>query len=66
MTIRLDELADAAYIRLVDGVPFESEAVAEGVVLDYDDAGRLLAIELLDISKNLPKGTFTKVEVLPA
>ncbi|MFA6508754.1 MAG: DUF2283 domain-containing protein [Treponemataceae bacterium] len=66
MTIKIDNVADAAYIRLVDGVAYESEEVADGVVLDYDDSGRLVAIELLDISKNLPGGVFSKVEVLPA
>ncbi len=66
MTIKIDNEADTAYIRLIEGNPFESEEVASGVVLDYDEAGRLVAIELMNVSKNLPGADFTKVEVLPA
>lgn len=66
MTIKIDSKADAAYIRLMEGSPSESEEVADGVVLDYDEAGRLVAIELLNVSKNLPGGVFSKVEVWPA
>ncbi len=66
MTIQIDSKADTAYLRLIEGPPFESEEVADGVVLDYDEAGRLVAIELLNVSKNLPGGVFSKVEVLPA
>jgi len=66
MTIHIDKQADAAYIRLAEGTSFESEDVGSGVVLDFDQSGKLLAVELLEISKNVPGGIFSKVEVLTA
>ena len=66
MTIHIDKAADAAYIRLAEGIPFESEEVGSGIVLDYDESGQLLAVELLGVSKNIPGGIFSKVEVLTA
>ena len=54
MTISLDRKADAAYMRLAEGAPCESEEVEKGMVLDFDQAGRVIAIELLGASKQLP------------
>ena len=58
--------ADAAYIRLAEGYSFEPEDVGYGVILDFDQSGKLLAVGLLEISKNIPGGLFSKVEVLTA
>lgn len=66
MTIQIDASSVAAYIRLAEGTPFESEEVGSGVVLDFDREGRLIAVELLGVSKNIPGGVFSKVEVLTA
>jgi uncharacterized protein YuzE len=64
MTIQIDKVADAAYIRLAEGVPFESDEVESGVVLDYDRSGKVIAIELLAVSKSLPEASLAKVEVI--
>jgi uncharacterized protein YuzE len=64
MTIRIDKAADAAYIRLAEGIPFESEEVEAGVVLDFDKAGQVIAIELLGVSKHLPAASLASVEVV--
>lgn len=42
---------DMLYIRLADGISIESEEVAPGVVLDFDEANRLLGVEVEDASK---------------
>jgi uncharacterized protein YuzE len=66
MRIQIDREADAAYIRLADGKPFESEEVGRGVILDFDERGSLIAIELPDASKNLPVGALSSIEVMTA
>ena len=51
MRVQYDPSADAMYIRLADGTVADSDEVREGVVLDYDSAGKVLGIELLNVSK---------------
>jgi len=51
MKIEYDPQADALYIRLVAGEVADSDEVREGVVFDYDAAGRVLGIEILDVSQ---------------
>jgi YD repeat-containing protein len=52
-----DADSDALYVRFSDALVLESQEVSEGVVLDYDAEGRIVAIELLDASKHLAAGT---------
>lgn len=66
MTIQIDKGADAAYIRLSEGVPFESQEVEPGVILDFNEAGQVIAIELLGVSKHMPSAALSKVEVYTA
>lgn len=42
---------DMLYIKLADGVSTESEEVAEGMVLDFDENNRVVGIEIEDASK---------------
>jgi uncharacterized protein YuzE len=51
-----DPEADALYVRFADASIVESEEVADGVVLDFDAEGRIVAIELLDASKHVAAG----------
>lgn len=51
MKIEYDPKADAMYIRLLAGIVAESNEVHPGVVLDFDADGRMLGIEVLDVSK---------------
>ena len=51
MKIEYDPKADAMYIRLLAGTVAESDEVRPGVVFDFDAAGRVLGIEMLDVSK---------------
>ena len=52
-----DSDADALYVRFADAPVVESEEVTDGVVLDFDAEGRIVAIEVLDASKHLAAGT---------
>ena len=51
MKIEYDHKADAIYIRLIAGTVAESDEVRPGVVFDFDTAGRVLGIEMLDVSQ---------------
>lgn len=51
MKIEYDRRADAMYIRLRAGTVVESDEVRPGVVFDFDADGRVLGIEMLDVSE---------------
>ena len=60
MKFRYDQKVDALAIRFNDKPYAESEEVRRGIIFDYDRAGRVIGIEILDASKVLPRG-FQKV-----
>ena len=54
MKLRIDHKADALYLRLDDSKIVESEKVAPGVVLDFNEKGVVVGVEILDLSKRSP------------
>lgn len=46
MKLNYSPETDSLYIDLVDRPATESREVSEGVVLDYDDAGQLVGIDI--------------------
>ncbi len=63
-TAAYDAEADAISVRFASqGASYaESEEVAPGVVLDYDRAGRVIAVELLYVRELLARGTLAGAE----
>jgi len=53
MRINYDEKTDCLYIRLKETSYYESDEVREGVLLDYDDKGNVIAIEILNAGEYL-------------
>jgi len=51
MKIEYDPEVDALYVRLTDSKIVESEQVQPGIVLDFDAAGKVVAVEVLNASK---------------
>ncbi|MDB5631824.1 MAG: hypothetical protein JWR49_679 [Tardiphaga sp.] len=51
MRVRVDREADAIYVNLTDRAIKDSAEVADGIVVDYDDEGRIVGVEILDASK---------------
>ena len=51
MRVRVDHAADAVYLNLTDRPIKDSAEVADGIVVDYDDEGRIVGVEILDASK---------------
>ncbi len=50
MKFRYDTESDMLHIELATGVSVESEEVAPGIVLDYDETNRVIGIEIEDAS----------------
>ena len=53
MKQHIDQEADALYLRLDDSAIVESEEVAPGVVLDYNESNQVVGIEMLYLSETL-------------
>lgn len=53
MRIRYDEKSDALYIRFGEERCYESDEIKEGLILDYDQSGNIIGIEILDASDYL-------------
>jgi uncharacterized protein YuzE len=51
MRVRVDHGADAIYVNLTDRPIKDSAEVADGIVVDYDNEGRIVGVEILDASK---------------
>jgi len=58
--VTYDAEVDAAYIRFSSGKVRESEEVAQGIVLDYDEDGRIVGMEVLDAKRHLPSDVLTQ------
>jgi uncharacterized protein YuzE len=59
--VEYDHKADAMYIWLRKAKYDVSEELAENIVLDLDKNGRIIGIEVLDVSKNLGKELATRI-----
>lgn len=55
MKLKVDHEADALYLRLNDSRIIESEEVAPGVVLDYNEQNQVVGVEILGLSKVIPR-----------
>ncbi len=60
MKLRIDHKADALYLRIDDSKIIESEAVAPGVIVDFDSKNRVVGVEVLEISERTPKAMARK------
>jgi uncharacterized protein YuzE len=53
MKLKVDKASDALYLRLDEAAVVESEEVQPGIVLDYDAAGNMVGVEILNLSKRV-------------
>ena len=63
MRMRMDEAADALYIRFDEAPIVESEEVSDGVILDFDANGRVIGFEMLGVCQRFPGADLKRVEV---
>lgn len=52
MKVRYDPETDTLTMRLSDHAVSESEETSPGVILDFDEAGNVVGIEILQASKH--------------
>ena len=55
MRLKVDPEADALYLRLDESKIVESQEVAPGVVLDFNEQNQVVGVEILHLSKRAPK-----------
>ncbi len=55
MKITYDPKADAINIKFQEGKYDVSKEIAEGIIIDYTKTGKIIRIEILDVSKRIPK-----------
>ncbi len=53
MRLKVDKENDALYFRLDESAIVESEEVQPGVILDFDEKGRVVGIEILALSTRM-------------
>ena len=63
MKITYDPKADAMNIKFQEGKYVISKEVAEGIVIDYTKEGKVIQIEILDVSKRMPKESMKDIIV---
>lgn len=55
MKLKVDQKADALYLRLHDSKIIESEEVLAGVVLDFNADNQVVGVEIPNLSRRSPK-----------
>ena len=53
MKLKVDYEADALYFSLSEAPATESEEVVPGIIVDYNDQGQAVGIEMLHLSKRV-------------
>jgi uncharacterized protein YuzE len=63
MRFDYDPEVDALYLRLAESKVLESEEVQPGIILDFDESGNVVGVEVLNASK---RGHSTQAEKIAA
>ena len=63
MKIKYDSKADAMNIIFQKGKYDISKEVTDGIIIDIGKKGKILSIEILDVSKRMPKESIEDVTV---
>jgi uncharacterized protein YuzE len=53
MELRYDPQVDALYLRISEEKVMDTREIEEGVMIDYDAAGAVVGVEILDASEHL-------------
>ncbi|MDY6933426.1 MAG: DUF2283 domain-containing protein [Spirochaetota bacterium] len=51
MKLKVDEKADALYLRIDESRIMESEEVSPGIVIDFNEQNEVVGVEILNLSK---------------
>ena len=62
MKLTIDHAADALYLDLDEAPAAESEEISPGVILDYNEEGKVVGIEMLYLSKRVGAEKLRRLE----
>jgi uncharacterized protein YuzE len=62
MKMHYDEQVDALHLSLDEADVVESEEVKPGIIFDFNAAGEVIGIELLDVKRRLPSADLTELQ----
>ena len=63
--IHYDRDVDAAYIRIENQKVLDSEEIADGIIVDYDEDNKIVGVELLGIKTIQPENFALLIPLLP-
>jgi uncharacterized protein YuzE len=63
MKIKYDKEVDILYIHFSDGKIVESDEDKPGIILDYDEQGNIVGIEVINASTKMPQPMKFEYEV---
>ena len=63
MKITFDKEADAVYIEFSSGEFASNKKIDDDTIIDLDKEGKILGIELLNVSKRMPKDFLSDIRV---
>src|SRR6185503_7790831 len=63
MKMHYDEQVDALYLSLDESDVVESEEVKPGIILDFNAAGEVVGIEVLDVKRRVPSADLKQLEL---
>jgi uncharacterized protein YuzE len=66
MRVIYDRETDTMTVILADAPVAESDEDKPGVILDYDDSGNLVSLEILDASRRVMLPSQIEYQVMPA
>jgi uncharacterized protein YuzE len=64
MRVHFDPEINALYVRFSDSPVHETEEVQPGVMFDYDTEGRIVGMEVLDVTRNLAPANFQEFSMI--
>src|SRR5688572_22260478 len=62
MKMHYDEQVDALYLSLDESDVVESEEVKPGIILDFNAAGEVVGIEVLDVKRRVPSADLKELK----
>ena len=62
MRLKADKENDAIYFRLDDSKIIESEEVEKGLILDFNESGNIVGIEILNVSQRTNQINFNSLQ----
>jgi len=63
MKISYDPQADAMSIKFQKGKYEISKEIAEGIIIDYTKEGKIISIEILNLTKRMPRENIQNITI---